>query len=239
MNLNHFIICLMISFAFILPVQPALSATPSPVISAFYCSSEKIPFIGELMPHMLSIMENSKVRAELNLSDDQLEQMRQVDRGFISGVKEVLNRNQSNGGGMMRNGVRTENHVMAIGKFSEDARKRTNAILKSAQLARMQEIVLQLKGVLSIPKKDLRQLLRMDAKQERAIDEIRSGIFREIDETASPDSVIASAGRCKFIISTKHDVSVLLKKGEHAVYLLLNPAQKAIIEKMKGKPFSF
>ncbi len=234
------VICVIMSLAFVLQaVEPSFSAEPAPVISAFYCSSEDLPFIGELMPHMLSIVENDKVRAELNLSDAQIEKMRDVDRGFFAGVKEVLTRNESKDGELLQNGGRSENHVMAIGKFSEDARKRTNEILKSHQLARMQEILLQLKGVLSIPKKDLRQLLRLDPKQERAIDEIRSGIFKKMDETSSPDSVIASAGRCKFVTSTKRDISILLEKGEKSVYLLLSPEQKATVERLKGKPFSF
>ena len=237
-NINLVTICFMVNYALLLPFSTAFAEKPSPVISAFYCSSDEIPFIGELMPHMLSIMENPKVRTELNLTDDQLGKMKEVDRGFLAGVKEALTRNGNTSEVLLWNGGRSENHVMAIGKFSEDARKRTNAILKRQQLERMQEILLQLKGILSIPKKDIRPLLRLDAKQERSIDEIKSDIFSEIDKTASPDSVIASAGRCKFVISTDRKISTLMMKGEQSFSQLLSPEQKAIIEKLKGNPFS-
>ena len=152
---------IIISFLFVLlATNPAYSTEQAPVISAFYCSSEEIPFIGELMPHMISIMENDKVKAELGLSNEQIEKMREVDKGFISGIKEALARNEDNGDEPLRSGGKSGNHVIAIGKFSEDARKRTQEILKRNQGARMQEIILQLNGVLSIPKKDLRHLLK-------------------------------------------------------------------------------
>jgi len=228
--LPHIIISLLFV---LLSTNPAFSTEQAPVISAFYCSSEEIPFIGELMPHMISTMENDKVKAELGLSNEQIEMMRDVDKGFIAGIKEVLTRNEDNDDEPLRSGGKSENHVMAIGKFSEDARMRTHEILKRNQRARMQELILQLNGVLSIPKKDLRQLLKPDATQERAIDEIRSGIFKYMDETASPEEVVASAGRCKFVISTKQDVAILMEKGEKSVYQLLSPEQKATVEKLQ------
>lgn len=219
--------------------KSSYSAEHTPIIYAFYCSSEEIPFIGELMPPILSIMEDDKVKAELDLSNTQIEKLREIDKAFFAGLKDVLTRDENKGRELMLNGGRIEDHVIAIGKISEDARKRTTEILKPHQLFRMKELLLQLEGVLFIPKKDLRQLLRLDKKQERAIDEIRSGIFKRIDETTSPDSVIASASRCKFATSTNRDISILLEESEKLVYRLLSPEQKGNFEKLKGKSFSF
>lgn len=215
------------------------SSEHTPIIYAFYCSSEKIPFIGELMPPILSVMEDDKVKAELDLSNTQIGKLREIDKAFFAGLKDVLTRKENIDHELLANNRRIEDHVIAIGKLSEDARKRTNEILKPHQLSRMKELLLQIKGILSIPKKDLRQLLRLDREQEFAIDSIRAGIFKKINETTSPDSVIASTGRCKFATSTNRDIAILLEESEKSVYRLLNPEQKATIEKFKGKPFSF
>lgn len=238
-KINRYTIWLIMSFAFVTLVNLSYSAERAPTIYAFYCSSEEIPFIGELMPPILSIMEDDNVKAELDLSNTQIEKLRGIDKAFFTGLKDVLTRDENKARDLLLNGERIKDHVIAIGKLSEDARKRTNEILKPYQQSRMKELLLQLEGVLTIPKKDLRQLLRLDKKQERAIDEIRSGIFKRIDETTSPDSVIASASRCKFATSTNRDIAILLGESEKLVYLLLSPEQKATIEKLKGKSFSF
>jgi hypothetical protein len=235
-------ICLIMNLAFVLLAAKssysAEHAEYAPIIYAFYCSSEEIAFIGELIPP-LSLVDDDKVKAELDLSETQIEKMKEVNKAFFVGVKDVLTRNENKGRELMRSGGTIEDHVVAIGKLSEDARKRTNEILKPHQLARMNELLLQLKGVLTIPKKDLRQLLGLDRKQERAIDEIRSDIFKRINETTSPDSVIASTGRCKFVASTKREIAILLEESEKSVYRLLSPEQKENVEKLKGKSFSF
>jgi hypothetical protein len=239
-KITRYAICVIISLAFVSPAKSSYSAEPAPIISAFYCSSKEIDFIGELIPPVLSIMEDNKVKTELDLSDSQIEKMREMDKVFFAGVKDVLNSSENRGSELLRNGRKIEDHVIAIGKLSEDARKYTNEILKPHQLARMKELLLQLKGgVLTIPKKDLRQLLRLDRKQEKEIDEIRSFIFKRIDETASPASVITSVGRCKFATSTDCNIAISLEQSEKLVYSLLSPEQQATIEKYKGKSFSF
>jgi len=238
-KMSRYAIRLIISISFLLPVNLSYSAENTPIIAAFYCSSEDIPFIGELMPPILPIMQNEKVRAELDLSNAQIERLKEIEKVFFTGIKDILAEDENRGRELRLKGGRIEDHVIAIGKLSEDARKRTNEILKPHQQSRMKELLLQLKGVLPVPKKDLRQLLRLDREQERAIDEIRSGIFKRIDETTSQDSVIASAGRCKFATSSNRDVAVLLEEGEKSAYRLMSPEQKSTIEKLKGKSFSF
>lgn len=237
---NRYVICVIMNLAFVLlAVKSSYSADNTSPTYAFYCSSEEIAFIGELMFPALTIMEDDKVKADLDLSNTQIEKMREMDKAFVNGIKDVLTRNGNKGHELLLSGGRIEDHVIAIGKLFEDARKRTSEILKPHQLYRMKELLFKLKGILFIPKKDLKPLLRLDKKQERAIDEIRSAIFKRIDETTSPDAVIASAGRCKFATSTNREVAILLEQSEKSVYRILSPEQKENLEKLKGKPFSF
>ncbi len=228
-----------ILLSFISPSKPAYSAERAPVIYAFYCPSEEIAFIGELMPPVLSTIENDKVRAELGLTDTQIKNMKEMENMFLSGIGSVLAHSENKERDRMGDSRRSRDNVIAIGKFSEDARKRTNDILKPRQLLRMQEILLQRYGLLSIPKKDLRQLMTLEAKQERAIDEIRSDIFRAINKTALPDSVVALPDGCKFVSVTNPDIGILLQESEKKARRLLSPEQNNILEKIKGKDFSF
>ncbi|MEM3101608.1 MAG: hypothetical protein QXT99_09705 [Candidatus Nitrosotenuis sp.] len=202
-------------------------------VYAFYCPSEEIPFIGELMFSTLPILEDNNVKAELGLSNTQLEKMREIDKEFVAGIKDVLLVNKGGNTEITEKKKEIKNHVIAIGKLTEDARKRTSEVLKPYQLRRMKELLLEKKGLLFIPRKDLVPLLRLDKKQERIIDEIRSNIFKKIDETASPDSVIASAEQCKLAMSTSRDLAVLLEESEKTIYNLLTPDQKANFEKLK------
>lgn len=230
--------CIILALAFVaLGAKSSYSAERATATYSFYCPSDEIAFIGELMPPIRYIMENDKVKAELELSSIQLEKFREMDKELVVGVRDVLSANGNKDRGLSN--VKIEDHVIAIGKISEDARKRTNEILKPHQVTRMKELMLQLKGVLFIPKKDLRQILKLDKKQERAIDEIRSGIFKKIDETLVPEEVIASANSCKFVASTNRDVAALLGESEKSIYRLLSPEQKKSVEQLMGKPFIF
>lgn len=198
-----------------------------PVVLAFFCPSEEIGYIGELL-FPLTILENSKVKADLDITDAQLAKMKEADKAFLDGIKDVLNRNVDKGGG-----VRMEDHIIAIGKLAEDARQRSNDILKSHKVDRLREILLQTNGLLSIPKKDIRQVLRLEREQERKVDEIKARIFRKIDET-SPQAPGAK-DRCRFVVSTSQEVARALVDGNKAIAQLLTPEQKEQVEKLKGK----
>lgn len=238
-KLGRYAIHVTLFLAFISALNSSSAAEQAPIIYAFYCPSEEIAFIGELMPSVLSTVEDDKVKAELGLSNAQIGKMKETDNAFFAGINDVLGHNENKERDQMANGRRIQDTVMAIGKLSEDARKRTNEIMKPHQLARMQELLLQRYGLLFIPKKDLRQVLRLEMKQERAIDEIRSGVFKRIDETAAPDSVIASSGRCKFVNATNRDIVILLRESEKTVQRLLSPEQRNTLNKLRGKEFFF
>jgi hypothetical protein len=122
--------------------------------------------------------------------------------------------------------------------MSEETRRKTNDVLKRKQMQRMQEIVLQLYGVLFVPKKDLRQMLDLDREQERGIDEIKSRVFAKIDGTAAPGQVTVAANRCTFAKLATPDVTALLRESEQAAKQLLNPEQVRTVEKFKGEPFT-
>jgi hypothetical protein len=236
---KRYLICLIISLIFFpMTVTSTLAATHD-LTSAYYCSSDEIPFIGELIPSMASIVESPKAKSELGLTSAQMDKMRDINKYFSSGIKSWFAKQNDSESASPRNGKAAIEHVMELSKMTEDARKRTNEVLKSPQMARMKEIMLQRTGLLAVPKKELQQLLRLERSQERAIDEIRSRIFKKIDGTITPSLVIASEGHCKFVDLTNQDLDALLRESEKSVYLLLNSKQKETIEKIKGKPYSF
>jgi len=211
---------------------------PRLTISAFYCSSEEIPFIGELMPSFLSIMDTDKVKTELNLSNAQIEEIRKIDNSLSAGLKDILMNDEKKIDELMVNGGKIEDHLVAVRKkISDDVRKRMREVLKPHQDARMREIMVQIYGVIFIPKKDLRELLKLEKKQERAIDELRSNIFKEIDKSVPHELIIASSSRCKFVTSIYN--KQLFKEAEREVYRILNDEQREIIQNLKGNPFSF
>lgn len=227
----------LVGLTFVLQPESAAAADRPRLITAFFCPTADIAFIGELMPPIVTVLEDEKVRAELGLTNDQIEKLREIEKTYDAGVKGVLSGSDEKSRELMQGSGKNEEHVLAIGKMSEESRKKTNELLKKKQLLRMQEIMLQLYGVLFIPKKDLRQMLELDQKQERAIDEIKARIFRKIDETTTPDLVTVAANRCKFATHVKPDLADLLTESEQAVYRLLGPEQKNVIEKLKGAPF--
>jgi hypothetical protein len=206
--------------------------------AAFYCPADDISFIGELMTPIVSVLEDQKVRTELGLSDDQLEKMTEIEKAYDAGIRGGLSGADGRTGEFMKGGGTTEGYVLAVGKMSEETRRKTNDVLKRKQMQRMQEIVLQLYGVLFVPKKELRQMLDLNREQERGIDEIKSRVFAKIDGTAAPGQVTVAANRCRFAKLAAPDVTALLRESEQAAKQLLNPEQVRTVEKFKGEPFT-
>lgn len=227
----------LVGLAFLLRPEPSGAADQVRLLTAFYCPTDDIAFIGELMPPLVTVLEDEKVRAELGLTADQIEKLRDVEKRYTAGVRGVLSGGDEKSREVMKADGKNEEHVLAIGGMSEEARKKTNEILKKKQLLRMQEILLQMFGVLFVPKKDLWQMLELDRQQERGIDEIKSRIFMKIDETPASDQVTVAANRCTFATRVNLGSAELLAESEKSVYLLLNPEQKKVIERLKGPPF--
>jgi hypothetical protein len=219
-------------------LQSGPSCAADRLTAAFYCPADDITFIGELMTPILSVLEDQKVRTELGLSDDQLEKMTEIEKAYDAGIRGGLSGTDGRTGEIMKGGGTTEGYVLAVGKMSEETRRKTNDVLKRKQMQRMQEIVLQLYGVLFVPKKDLRQMLDLDREQERGIDEIKSRVFAKIDGTAAPGQVTVAANRCTFAKLSAPDVAALLRESEQAAKQLLNPGQARTVEKFKGEPFT-
>jgi len=208
------------------------------LVAAFYCPSADIARIGELMTPVVSVLEDRKVRAELGLTDDQIEQLTEFETTYNAGIRGGLSGTDERSSGLMKGGGTEEGYVLAVGQMSEETRRKTNDVLKRKQMQRLQEIVLQLYGVLFVPKKDLRQMLELTKEQERGIDEIKSRIFAKIDETAAPGQVTAAANRCTFATLAAPELTALLKQSELEAARLLNAEQMRTVDKLKGEPFT-
>ncbi len=232
---RRMLLALVVAFSLLPPA--AVAADRSQLFGAFYCPAEEIPFIGELMAPVIVVLENPKVKAELELTDDQIAAMREVEKDFDVGIREVLVGAKGEMDNWAAAGGKIEDHIINIGKISEDSRKKTHSVLKKKQLPRMQEIMLQLYGVLFIPKKDLRQMLQLDRTQERQIDEIKARVLKKIDEVTPPDMVAVAANKCKFATPAKPDLAAMLEESQKAILQLLSAEQRNIIERLKGKPF--
>jgi hypothetical protein len=219
-------------------LQPEFSHAADRLIAAFYCPTDDIAFIGDLMTPIVSVLADQNVRAELGLTGDQIEKMTEIEKTYDAGIKGVLSGGDERSRELPKGGETTEGYVLAIGKMSDDSRKKTNEVLKRRQMQRMQEIVLQLSGVLFVPKKDLRQMLELSREQERGIDEIKARIFAKIAGTAAPDQLTVAANRCAFAKFAAPDLTALLQASEQAAKQLLNPEQLRTIEKLKGEPFT-
>jgi hypothetical protein len=219
-------------------LQPGPSCAADRLVAAFYCPADDLAFIGELMTPIVSVLDDQKVRVELGLSGEQIEKMTEIEKAYNAGIRGGLSGTDQRSSEFMKSGGTTEGYVLAVGKMSEETRRKTNDVLKRKQMQRMQEIVLQLYGVLFVPKKDLRQMLDLSKEQERGIDEIKSRIFAKIDETAAPDQITAAANRCTFATRAAPDLTALLKHSELEATRLLNAGQMRTVDTLKGEPFT-
>lgn len=229
MSLTRLVLVNLAAAASVLAVAgSAPAADEHPTIGAMYCAAEELPYIGELLPSMRWVVEDPKAKAELGLTPLQLTKLRESEDNFNAGLKNWLNNQPPS------QGKATTAEIMGVGRMVEEARKRTGDVLKPHQLSRLKELLLQRVGLLSIPKKDLQQVLRLERSQERAIDEIRSSVFQKMDRDKKT-KVVATDGRCKLVLAPAAGMEKVLADGERSVDRLLTGDQKEMVEKLKGK----
>lgn len=219
-------------------IPPAPAAAADRLVAAFYCPAVDLPFVGDLLTPIVSVLEDQRVRAEVGLSADQAERLAAVEAEYNAGVKGLLAGGDERSRELTKAGAPPDGLVQAVGKMSEDSHRKTNEILDRTQTQRLQEIVLQRYGVLFVPKRELRQILGLSREQERGIDEIKSRIFAGISETAAPGEAVVAANRCAFATLGGPRIGALLRDGEQAARRLLSSEQARTVERFAGKPFA-
>ncbi len=189
-----------------------------------YCGAGEPDFKGEIL-FPLQFLKMKQVQSELELSAAQIEKLNESLEKIGTVIIEPY----------LKNGYQNESYD-DVEKKLDASRKRIAEILGSRQMPRFKGILVQLYGLLSLPNRDLREVLRLKPEQKYMLDSIRAQMFAQINGISENPIKATSNGGCKYVPVDNEKSREIVRKSEQSFLDLLVPDQKQTIEKLKGKP---
>jgi len=193
-------------------------------MSVIYCGGEDAAFKGEVM-FSLKFLQTKQVQSELGLTDAQINKLGEA----LEKTSSVLTAPYA------KTGYQNESFD-EVEKKRDASRKRVAEILKPQQLSRFKGILVQLYGPFSLPKKDLRDVLRLTPEQKYQVDGIMAQLFAKLNEISDNPLKANATGTCKYVPVDNAKRTDIVNNSEKAFLNLLSLEQKQVIEKIKGKP---
>jgi hypothetical protein len=172
------------------------------------------------------LLENStEVQNDLGLTKDQLARLNRASRNFRTRLQELS---------YPKPGVPREKAKADIEGHIHDTRGMIARELTPTQLARLQQIMLQLEGpCLAIIDPPVEQQLNLTAQQHQALSRSCAARSMEIRQAFQPQS--GADNFCATMASNRDRIQLLRTKADEQILALLEPSQKAMFLRMSGK----
>lgn len=208
------------------PAPPPRQMMPRPEGQAPGSMMSEAP--GAQMPGAdpFQLLENStEVQKDMGLTADQLARLNRASRNFRTRLQELSSPKPGVSPDQAR--AEIERHVM-------DTRGMIARELTPTQLARLQQIMLQLEGpCLAIIDQDVGEQLSLTARQKQAIGKACEARSLQMRQTFEPQS--AERNFCTTMAANRDRVELIRSRADDEILKLLEPVQRAMFLRMSGK----
>ncbi len=171
------------------------------------------------------LLNSTEVQSDLGLTRDQLERLARAARNFRTKLQELS---------YPRPGVPREQAQAAIQSHVMETRGMIARELNPEQLARLQQIMLQLEGpCLAVVDPQLAQQLSITRDQGRTIGEAcraRAAQMRTAFQPPAPRT-----DPCAQMAANRDRIELIRARSDEQVMALLSPQQKSMFDRMTGK----
>lgn len=172
------------------------------------------------------LLENSQeVQTDLGLTPDQLSRLNRASRNFRTQLQEL----SSPRAGLPPNEARAK-----IEQHIDDTRGMIARELTPTQLARLQQIMLQLEGpCLAMADQPVADQLRLTEDQHQAIAKACDGRTKQMREAFKPPG--ANASFCDSMIENRNRVEQVRSRADQRILALLDASQKERLQRLSGR----
>jgi Spy/CpxP family protein refolding chaperone len=222
-------------------VKEAKSQTTT--VSDTGASNKEISPVTSLLPgndrtasDPLSLIQNSQIKKELNLTDEQSTKIKLIEQEFRAAIKDRVS-------GVTLKGLDEKQQEAKIKEISDDidkqvqeTRKKVGEVLNPEQETRWKQIALQIYGWGVLTKDDYSSDLKLTAKQQENMNQVRDQMITKMRANwQNPDN--SQEPREKVIASNRQRLEQIIKNTNQEALDILTPEQKKNLETLKGKEF--
>lgn len=196
----------------------------------------------------LQLLQNPKIKSELQLTDDQIAKIKAVETDLLAQVttasKSIKEENQKiealpkdkQEGEKKKLATKIEEGAVTLTK---DSQSKMSKILKPEQEKRAKEILLQKFDFGIVTKDDFATDLKLTDAQKKQLNDIVGQMrTKTIGAWEIPDREDA-AKRDKTLTDNRKRMEAIMKESNQQAKAVLTPEQLKTLETLKGKPVSF
>lgn len=196
----------------------------------------------------IQLLQNPKIKSELQLTDDQIAKIKAVETDLLSQVttasKSIKEKNKAiealpkdkQEGEKKKLADDIEKGLLALTK---DSKGKMDQILKPEQQKRAKEILLQKFDFGIITKDDFATELKLTDAQKKQLNDIVGQMrTKTIGAWEIPDKQDATK-RDKTLADNRKRMEAVMKESNQQAKAVLTPEQLKTLETLKGKPVSF
>lgn len=118
----------------------------------------------------------------------------------------------------------------------DEIRRYVAGVVRPAQLARLQAMIVRDHGLWFVPLEQLRRALQLDQAQTRTVHAIRERTLAELDRALPPRAPSGERGRCRAVDADAAPVKRLLAAADAATLAALSPEQAQAARRFRAGP---
>jgi hypothetical protein len=183
----------------------------------------------------LALIQSEQVRKELNITDDQIAQLKTVEQELRATLK------QKTSGLDMKELQKDDAKLKALyadlDKDIQQSREKIGKILTPEQVKRIREISLQQFGFGVLTLADVSQDIKITPEQQAEMDKLREQLFKDM-KTAWEVPSGTDEERQKIIANNRKKMDQIVQASNDKALALLTDEQKATLETLKGEKFT-
>jgi Spy/CpxP family protein refolding chaperone len=182
----------------------------------------------------LELLENSQIKKELNITDEQSAEIKKLDGEFRAKLKEKVAGVKIEE--LKGDDAKIKAKYTEIDKESQSFREKIGKVLKPEQVTRMKQIYLQIYGFGPLTSSDYATELKLTDEQNSKIKTIQEDLFTNMKAswttpTGSDDE------KNQTIANNRKQMEQILKQSNDDTLAVLTDEQKKTLETLKGEEF--
>jgi Spy/CpxP family protein refolding chaperone len=182
----------------------------------------------------LELLENSQIKKELNITDEQSAEIKKLDEEFRAKLKEKVAGVKIEE--LKGDDAKIKAKYTEIDKESQSFREKIGKVLKPEQITRMKQIYLQIYGFGPLTSSDYSAELKLTDEQNSKIKTIQEDLFTNMKAswttpTGSDDE------KKQTIANNRKQMEQILKQSNDDTLAVLTDEQKKTLETLKGTEF--
>jgi hypothetical protein len=223
-SLKFAVTCLLVAYSLSARAEtPKESSLPNPDVL------EVLPGASRPGSDPLQLIQAEQVQKELELSDNQIEQLQQIDQQ----VRSQLNQRSR--------GIDTSQDME---KEVQDARQQVAGVLQPDQLERFREILLQVNGWAPEPPPsrsrglNFQNPIQLNSEQQQELTDLQKEMQQSMRSSFSRSRSSDPEAICRTVNDNREKIEPIRQAIQQQALEALTEEQQATLEELKGEPFA-